>query len=164
MIPTFPYGHPEGEFFCVRDDIVASSTRDLVTPKALRRDPVSGVIGDRFIERNGIIILGFAFELRGNAASFTLESWDDAAVSGPAVAYPIWKSVTDATATASTKIVITPTFIPLSPAEAAPTPVNGALLRYTAGAGASGWVMVWGIHGTAAQGFGDGYTGSPRTF
>jgi hypothetical protein len=151
-----------GEFWRISEDLAAS--RDLVIPKPLVRGPTD-ISGQRHVERNGIIILGIYYEIRGNDAGFDLVSVDDAAVDGATQTFTIIAPRCAAAANSRASDTISPCCIPLSPAEAAPTPVNGATLRLNLSGSPTGRILIWGIHGTLAAAFPDkAFTGSPTTF
>jgi hypothetical protein len=152
----------EGGFWRISEDLVAS--RDLVVPKPLHRGPTD-IVSQRFAERNGIIILGIYYEIHGNNAGFDLVAVDDTVVDGATTTLTIIAPRTPAVANSRVCEAITPCCIPLSPAEVAPTPVNGATLRLNISGTPTGRVLIWGIHGTLATHFPPkSFTGSPTSF
>lgn len=159
-----PLNSVEGEYWCVREDLAASRT--LVTPKALQRDPVNAA-NKRFVELNGIIVLGIAYEYIGNNTGFDLISDDEAFQAGVSRQFTIWRSRAPAVANS---LVLSPgslgtICVPLSPADVLTTPVSGASLKLVLSGAPVGWIMVWGVHGTMAGSFPDAaMSGSPVTF
>lgn len=158
----FPYDAIEGEFWRVSEDLAA--TRDLVIPKPLHQGSAS-IANNKFIERNGIVILGIYYEILGNNVGFDLTAIDDTVVEGNQQTFTIIAPRTPAVANSRICENITPCCIPLSPAEAAPTPVNGATLRLTLSGTPTGRILIWGVHGSIAGLFSSkSYTGSPVAF
>lgn len=163
MFPQLPYDPScmGGQFWRVSEDLAAS--RDLVVPKALMQGPTT-IANTKFIDRNGIVILGIYYEILGNNVGFDLVSVDDTVVTGSTQTYTIIAPRTPAVANSRVCETLYPV-IPLSPAEAGPTPVNGATLRLNLSGSPSGRILIWGVHGTIAASFPDkAFTGSPTAF
>jgi hypothetical protein len=161
----YSYGTPWRVSYNLAD---ASATQDLVIPTPLRTGSLN-IANQRFQERNGIIILGFAYTFRASAADvgFELVSIDDAYDPGTTRTFSIFN--VKAQAAGVLNLSVSPCFIPLTPANPfASTPVggaSGATLRLVATATkpTSGTLLIWGIHGT--MDFGKwGYSGSPAFF
>lgn len=158
----FPYDYIEGDFWRISEDLAVS--RDLVVPKPLFQGPNS-IANTKFVERCGIVILGIYYEILGNNVGFDLEAIDDTVVDGATQTLKIITPRTPAVANSRVCENITPCCIPLSPAELAPTPVNGATLRLTLSGSPTGRILIWGVHGTIAGMFPPkAFTGSPTSF
>jgi len=152
----FPYSIVEGDYWRVSEDLAV--TRDIVTPKAFFRGP-AGIDGNRFVERNGIVILGIYYEILGNNVGFDLEAFDDTGT------YKIITPRTPASATGRVCESITPCCIPLNPGASSSPTASGATLRVTLSGSPTGRIMIWGVHGTIAASFPPkAFTGSPTTF
>lgn len=136
----------------------------LVVPSPLRRGPVD-IANQRFVERNGIILLGFAYSYVAGAASvgFDLTSEDDAYFPGSTTTFTVWQARSQAAGLVS--LAVPECYVPLTRGDTITTPVNGASLKLTVTGTAptSGFLLLWGIHGT--MDFGDmAYSGSPAIF
>lgn len=150
-----------GDLWRVTEDLPANTTRSLVIPRPALGGPTN--IGGQLTvaRRDGITILGYVIDyVFTGAGTITLESADDRYPTlGATTDNPIQK-ITRAAAAVGT-LVVTPCYIPLTPAAYQFTPTNGATLQIQSSTNVTGSITIWGIHGQLDIGGRNAFTGSP---